>query len=385
MTDKYKYKICENCESKVSIKLRVCPQCNSDDFRPEFVEKKRKVTKNFSVNVVPSFTNPTKKVITLYKWFPGKASWHININNLTEWQAISEIINKELGPLIGWKMELNLNKILGKTIKEIPKNKDSLGVINKQYPKLIIKIIKELDFRKIDEKNHKHVLEILGSIAGIIEKSDEAFQVSFKNILKSLPKQEKVALDQLSELLKDWTLKQVTGVAQIVKERLNEITRFETATNKDETYEIKGENSIHRILERAMWIIDERYWLLYSNETLRKIVGDELVKQHKKDESKRPDFVCGSIDNKLIIVELKRPSHKLTVDDLSQLERYLKIIEEHSQVHKTFEAYLFGKKIDDDLIRTMKYRRTDIFKIRTFADLIDDTKKRYKEFLEKVL
>ncbi len=306
------------------------------------------------------------------------------INTIDEWNSVSKIINEELGPFIGWKTKQNLNITLGEVFKATPKNPDSLLTINKQYPKVITGIIKALDFKKINEKNHKHILDILGSIVSIIDKSDEAFQVSFKNILKSLPKQGKVALDELDELLKDWTLKQVTGVTQIIKERLNEITRFETAINKDETYEIRGNNSIHRILERAMWIIDERYWLLYSNETLRKIVGDEIVKQNKKDEKKRPDFVCGSIDNKLIIVELKRPSHKLITDDLGQVEKYLKIIESHSQNYKSFETYLFGKKIDDDLLKTMKYRRTDIFKIRTFADLIDDTKRRYREYLEKI-
>lgn len=380
-----KNKRCDNCDSKVLADLESCHKCGSDEFRPEFIEKKSKISRNFSVNVGSSFKDPNKKVLTLYKWFPRKGSWHVNINNLGEWEAISKIINEELGPFIGWKTIQGLNKTLIETFKKTPRNTTSLTAINHQYPKIIKEIIKVLDFKKINEKNHKHVLEILSSIAEIIEKSDEAFQISFKNVLKNLPKQERVALDQLDELLKDWTLKQVTGVTQVVKERLNEIIRLETAIDKDETYEIKGDNSIHRILERAMWIVDERYWLLHSNETLRKIVGDEIVKQNKKDEKIRPDFVCGSIDNKLVIVELKRPSHKLTTNDLGQLEKYLKIIESHSQDHKNFEAYLFGKRIDDDLIKTMKYRRTDIFKIRTFADLVDDTKRRYKEYLEKVL
>lgn len=378
-------KICNKCEGKVLAELEACQACRSDDFRPEFIEKRREVSKNFTVHVGPSFKDPKKKILTLYKWFPGKGSWHVNINNLVQWETISKIINEELGPFIGWKTKQSLNKALGEVLKNSPRDTNSLTAINQQYPKIITEIIKALDFKKIAQKNHKHILEILASITGIITKSDEAFQVSFKNILKSLPKQEKAALDELDELLKDWTLKQVTGVTQVVKERLNEIIRFEKAIEKDETYEIKGDNSIHRILEKAMWIVDERYWLLHSNETLRKIVGEEIVKQNKKDEKKRPDFVCGSIDNKLVIVELKRPSHKLNTDDLGQLEKYLKIIESHSQDHKNFEAYLFGKRIDDDLAKTMRYRRTDIFKIRTFADLVDDTKKRYKEYLEKVL
>ena len=60
----------------------------------------------------------------------------------------------------------------------------------------------------------------------------------------------------------------------------------------------------------------------------------------------RPDFVCGSVDNRLIIMELKRPSHKLVVDDLQQLETYLMVADDYSEKFTSFEAYLVGKRVD---------------------------------------
>lgn len=184
----------------------------------------------------------------------------------------------------------------------------------------------------------------------------------------------------MSELLKTWSLKQITSISNQVIERVRTLELFKDRVLDDRTYEIRGDDSIHRILERAMWIIDERYWLLHSNVTLRKIVGDEVVKANKGNEKKRPDFVCGSVGEKLIIVELKRPSHPLEIDDLNQLENYLSIIEQkHSG--KTFECYLIGKTISAELERKKKYRGSQ-FKVRTFSDLIDDTEKRYKEYLQ---
>ena len=41
------------------------------------------------------------------------------------------------------------------------------------------------------------------------------------------------------------------------KER--EIERFREAITSDKTFEIRGDNSIHIILEHFMWIVDERY------------------------------------------------------------------------------------------------------------------------------
>lgn len=376
-----RYKICEKCENKVFVNLELCDKCGGKKFRPGFVEKRVNITKNFSVNVIPHLINKKEKVLNFYKWFPGKGTWKININSGRDWYKIVTIVQNQLLPVLGWESKLQLNEIIKEATKNPPRDKQSINQLTQAYPKLFSKILKTLDFKKIDEKNHKYILDALVSVGEVFGKSDQAFLASFKNIIKALPKQGKLALKQLEDLLKDWSLKQITGVTKIVKERLNELTGFEIAVGKDTTFEIKGKNSIHRILERAMWIIDERYWLLHSNETLRKIVGDEIVKMNKKDENKRPDFVCGSIGDKLIIVELKRPSHKLKVDDLNQLENYLKLIESFSRDFKKFEAYLIGKRINEDLIKTMKYRKS-IFKIKTYADMINDTKIRYKDYLK---
>lgn len=199
-------------------------------------------------------------------------------------------------------------------------------------------------------------------------------------VVQNLPKENKRAVEDLADLLKTWSLKQITSISTQVIDRIQTLELFKNRILDDKTYEIRGEDSIHRILERAMWIIDERYWLLHSNETLRTIVGNEIVKKNKGNEKKRPDFVCGSVGDKLIIVELKRPSHPLTVDDLNQLEMYLSIIEQHHS-GKTFECYLIGKSVSVELERIKKHRASH-FKVRTFADLIDDTEKRYTEYIK---
>ena len=133
-----------------------------------------------------------------------------------------------------------------------------------------------------------------------------------------------------------------------------------------------------------MWMIDERYFLLKSNKTLRDFIGKEMSKKDKKRHGdKRPDFVCGSVGDKLIIVELKRPSKTLNIEDLNQLETYLTVIEAYSTKYRSHEAYLMGNKQDEDLIKRSKFR-SSIFKIWTYTDLIDNTETRYQEFLRHI-
>ena len=46
-------------------------------------------------------------------------------------------------------------------------------------------------------------------------------------------------------------------------------------------------------------------------------------KDRKKYGKKRPDFVCGTVGEKLILLELKKPYHQLQIKDLNRLENYL--------------------------------------------------------------
>lgn len=377
------YIICEKCEAHVAKDSTSCHACGCTKFLPEFIYKRKGVSRNFSINVVESFKDPDVKVLNFYKWFPGKR-WSINIATLADWNKIKQVVDEELGPYIGWDTKTKLDELLSKEIRTAKQNKITDMASVSKIPQFLLEITKSIDFKNIGEESQKHVFDGLRTLVEIAEKYDKGFQVTFNEVLAKLPNEGKVALAQLEELMKKWSLKQITGVAAVVQERLNEIERFIKAVKSDKTFEIRGNNSIHRILERSMWIVDERYWLMHSNETLRGFIGEGMVKRDKKRYGKkRPDFVCGSVDNKLIILELKKPSHKLIDDDLEQLETYLMVVEDYTDKYASYEAYLVGKRIDPELRRRLKFRK-NTFKVLTYSDLVDNTETRYQEYLKLV-
>jgi hypothetical protein len=116
-----------------------------------------------------------------------------------------------------------------------------------------------------------------------------------------------------------------------------------------------------------MWIVDERYWLMHSNKQLCTVVTKQLEKEDAKYKTKRPGFVC--------------PSHKLDVDDLNQLERYVVLCNKYDDDHTSFEAMLVGHEQSDELRQTMKVRK-EAFKVRTYTQLVSDTERRYKGYLD---
>ncbi len=267
-----------------------------------------------------------------------------------------------------YKKIVNLLRIGGNEIDWLDKDGEALiDHLENSVKNEIKKIAKKQSEGKKLSDDEKEILKVI-----------QESGLETKNVLELIQKikgSSDLDINKTTKLLEEISLHDINSFSEQIKVRLEKIKLFKRIAMDNNTYEIRGENSIHRFLEKNMWILDERYWLMHSNEQLRTIVGEEV----EKDPKKRPDFVCGQIDKKIIIIELKRPKHDLAVKDLNQLENYLKIIENHFTDYTSFEGYLVGKSISPDLEKTKKYRSNQ-FKIRTFVDFISDVEKRYAEF-----
>lgn len=377
-------KTCNKCGRKCANNKRICTNCGSRRFWPPFVIEKKQINRNFSVQITkpkPLKGTRLKKRLTLYKWWPGDHD-KINVNTQEQWEKIIRLVNEDLAPLLGWRSKKDVLKVIKESKKDVREAAKEFKTLFEENPQFIIKLLKSIRFSELKDTDHKQVLEILTELGNVFANADEGFKVAYKQVVAKLPTQKKAALDELSELLEDMTLRQITALTNEIRNRIQTLENFKERVLDDKTYEISGDRSIHRLLEKAMWIVDERYLLLHSNEILRKIIGKELEKKDNKYKKKRPDFVCGTVENALIIVELKRPSHILTIDDLDQLETYIYISEKYSGVKFTsYRGILVGRKIHDELRSRLKYRGRG-FQIMTYSDLIDSTEKRYKDFLK---
>lgn len=377
-------RICSSCGAENAHNAKSCSKCHKEKFEPEWVVAKRPLNRQFSVQITksnPDFGESVER-ITLSKWWPGgRATFHIP--KAAQWREVANIIDNDLAPMLGWNKAKELvaqAKARGKTVKE---QKEDLKSLITEQPDFLKSVVEAVDIEKLGKSDFKALVETLGEISDVVTNANSGFREAFLSVVKKLPRQKQRALEDLDLLLQGWSLHVITNVAQQVRGRIETIELFENQINDDRIYEIIGDNSIHRILERSMWLVDERYWLLFSNKTLLTSIGKEMVKKDKKRYGKkRPDFVCGTVGNKLIILELKRPSHTLKVEDLNQLETYILVAESYFQF-SSHEAYLVGSKIDPDLTKTMKYRSRS-FKILTYADLIDQTKKRYNDYITTV-
>ncbi len=376
-------KVCSSCGAENALNRADCGECGKVRFEPDWVVAKRPINRQLSVQVTKS--NPefgdVQERITLSKWWPGgRATFHLP--HQEQWDRIAEIIQSDLGPRLGWKATEDLVHEIKTEAKKSEADRDLTDIV-RGGSGVLKQIVTAIDPAKISPKDFEALTQTLGEISDVATTANAGFREAFLSVVNKLPKQRQRALEDLDLLLQGWSLSVVTNVAQQVRGRLETIELFEKQVQDPRTFELKGENSIHRILERAMWLVDERYWLLFSNSTLRKQIGDAMSRQDKKRfGKKRPDFVCGTVDERLIILELKRPGHTLGVEDLNQLETYITVAEKYFKF-RSYDGYLVGSKVGDEVRQRMKHRSRS-FHVLPFSNLISDTKKRYHGFLESI-
>jgi hypothetical protein len=375
------FKLCSNCGAECPASVSECKSCGKSHFEPEWVKAHRPINRQFSVQI----TTPDPKYgqdqdrITLSKWWPGGHAI-LHLPNSNQWHEVARIIDEDLGPKLGWKARQLAHAAIVHGKRSV-RSGDANELLS-EPGEYIRQLVSKIDPDKFSKQDFDSFLTILGNIADVFTHANAGFREAFLAVVSKLPNQKQRALEDLDLLLRGWSLHVITNVAQQVKARLDTIDLFEEQIKDPRVFEIRGDNSIHRILEKAMWLVDEHYWLLHSNKSLRVTIGTEMSKRDKKEfGKKRPDFVCGTVGDRLIILELKRPGHRLKVEDLNQLETYLTIAEGHFDF-RTSRGYLVGSTIGDELKRRLKYRSG--FEVLLYTNILDGTKKRYHEFLKTI-
>ncbi len=258
--------------------------------------------------------------------------------------------------------------------KEIPE--EIIDLIEKN-PELIDKIISFCS----SQSDIAFLSKVLNTLGENIALANERLRVTFKDLLDKITKEDEKGLRELSDLMEQWNLFQIVSVSNLIKERLETIDTFNQMIHDEKTYEINTDHSIHRVLEKSMWLIDENLLLAYSNRSLGTFISRELMKHHKKLHRKRFDFAVVDADNKLLILEIKAPSIELKKDEIDQLELYLRIAKQYkAKKYRSIEGYLIGNKISHEAYEIMEYRRG--IALMTYDDLLERCRQRYIKYLE---
>jgi hypothetical protein len=190
---------------------------------------------------------------------------------------------------------------------------------------------------------------------------------------------------QIMEIFMEWDLIEARGILRIVKGRLTAIKELGTLIDKD----AKEVPEMHKFFAKWPWILDPS-WTRWQHEVrYSKLLRDKFPDEKLDQKDRRIDFVSIGIGDTINVIELKRPSHKLSTEDMQQLFNYVAFVEENlgsdRKGYKTVAGYLVVgaigtgniQKAIDEAERNRRY-------VRTYEGLISMARRLHAEYEEKV-
>jgi hypothetical protein len=177
----------------------------------------------------------------------------------------------------------------------------------------------------------------------LMKESLERDPVSLNRVLRSVVDLSDDQLQELEELLEQTTLGSIIASARTVVDRLDFVAALELLVYDPESArQLKERSQLHRIIANETWVFGEEFSKVVDDESLTKVLKAHIASLGRSelapavdDEVLRADGSRGIVDLMLsravpqarnrrehLVIELKRPSVSVGMDELNQVYRY---------------------------------------------------------------
>lgn len=231
-------------------------------------------------------------------------------------------------------------------------------------------IRKVLD-RFYDEPSSK-VEPLVFVLLEALERSD--YRTLLEHIAEASPRD----IVSLADSLSAFSLAEMAFLGEQAQARTSFLDELERLCRDDDALEA----SIHKAIEKALWIFGPEYSLFSSNQTLKRQVEDYLGKKYAGDRSKtRPDLLLSEdLNGRLLIIEFKRPKHTLNILDYQQATSYRHEFSKYTD--QEIQVFLLGGKMSDSFPKA--HLREPGVKIILFSQVISSARRQIEWLLREL-
>jgi hypothetical protein len=142
-------------------------------------------------------------------------------------------------------------------------------------------------------------------------------------------------LQFVSEVLRTARIAELVSFGRIAEDRIRVITQVETY--KDDSATLEG--AFQKLISEAPWLINPQWSPLAANQSFETLkeefkkfykerTGQDLELERFSEPGKRADFVMSNQDQVIEIVEIKRPHHTLTNEEMERINKYVDLMDE---------------------------------------------------------
>ena len=200
-----------------------------------------------------------------------------------------------------------------------------------------------------------------------------------RELMNSIVQADNDDIEKLTTLIKDWGLRQINSVTEIITDQINIIKKLEELIDSDKTLEIE----VHKLIEGNLWLVREGLELWASDKPLKKILENDFDKRYMENASERPDLVCCSRNEgkEAVILEFKRPKVKVKMEHVTQALGYEAIIKSH-RPNITFDTHVIGREYAPDVLATKEKLAAGRLFLWSFSEILQRTRARFEKILE---
>jgi len=132
------------------------------------------------------------------------------------------------------------------------------------------------------------------------------------------------ALATLLEHLGEWKVLESRAILEVVRGRLQIIDKFHSMIVKDapETAPRKGVENLHDLIADYPWLLDPQWQVLAEEKTITRQLREWGHEDIDPEDRQRYDFLALAGPDQLVVVEIKRSGHAVTLEDVHRLQRY---------------------------------------------------------------
>lgn len=175
----------------------------------------------------------------------------------------------------------------------------------------------------------------------------------------------------LADILKAARLAEISSFGRIASDRVKVIQKLKQLKMEDDT----DERSLQYLIENAPWLINPQWSPIAANQTLRSLKN--ALEEHCEVElrgfsqpMRRPDFVLSSQGKMVQVVEIKKPQHKLTDDEMKRITVYRNEINAflndpaNSRLRQYYDSFHITLVCDGIALSDLTQDTYDLYEIR---------------------
>ena len=182
--------------------------------------------------------------------------------------------------------------------------------------------------------------------------------------------------------IREWKLLESRAVLEIVKGRLGIVQKFHQMIVSDapETKSKNVSDNMHDLIAGSPWLLNPEWQILAEEKTISRQLAEWGASDIQDEDARmRYDFLALTDERRLVVIEIKRSGHSVTLEDLQRLERYKERLAK-AQTKDIYMVMLCGGGIDVSNSYKQNWDEREDGEIATWNQVYDKVRQYYEHY-----